>query len=259
MDFVPDSACSALILPLSCAFSPDCHCRQQVLRSRPVEREAKFSVPDREVFSRLMVVPSLGTFVVGPTEAKAIRDQYVDTADSAFLRAWYACRVRQGAGKSLVSLKSLETPVGALHSRDELEVWIEPQTGLDVSRWPRSPATDLAQRVSQGQPLLVLFELCQERHVRPLYRGDDPAEVIQLSLDHVYYQDGTQADFLEVEAELMPDGDPQDLITLAEILARDWRLMPVVRSKFERALARAFPELIVDLPLGPRRQEGAAM
>jgi len=45
----------------------------------------------------------------------------------------------------------------------------------------------------------------------------------------------------------------------AEILARDWRLMPVVRSKFERALARAFPELIVDLPLGPRRQEGAAM
>lgn len=208
-----------------------------------MEIEAKFSIPDRAVFQRLLQIEALAGFGLGAPRRKALHDQYLDTADGALLRGGYACRVRlEGDGGRLLTLKSLTPAEGGIHAREELEARLPLHAGLDIDQWPASDAAGLARRLSGGQPLALLFELRQERYVR-LAAAGNLAPVVELCIDATRFSAEPAIDLLGVEAELLPAGDLADLQAMAGELQQGWGLQPERLSKFERGLAQTRPEL----------------
>lgn len=210
-----------------------------------MEIEAKFSIPDRAVFQRLLQIQALAGFSLGAPQCKVLHDHYLDTAEGAFLRGGYACRVRlDGDGGRLLTLKSLTPAEGAWHERDELEVWLPPDGRLDIAGWPAGAATALASQISAGQPLALLFDLRQERHQRLAAAVGSSAPAVELSIDAVRLGGAAPIELLGVEAELLPAGDVGDLRAIAHELQHGWGLQPELLSKFERGLARARPDLV---------------
>ncbi len=125
---------------------------------------------------------------------------------------------------------------GSVHRRDEFETELpEPVLPPD---WPPGMARDLALQLAGDRPLSALFAIEQTRYSRALRQGD--RQVAELALDRVRVvtSDPSEpsASYLELEAELLPDGREEDLAALgAELEA--WGLSPESLSKFERALS----------------------
>lgn len=203
-----------------------------------MEVEAKYGIPDRETYERLLAIRSLGGFVAESFLHKQVEDRYFDTAERAFLRGGFACRARMSAGRPLITLKSLTPAHNALHQRIELEVRLESGNAQQIAEWPASPARTLAAELSQGQPLTLLLQLWQERHQRILHASDG-REVIELSLDCVRLIAQTHAVFYELEAELLPAGAMNELQAVDDVLRQEWELAAEPCSKFERALSFA--------------------
>ncbi len=209
-----------------------------------MEIEAKFTAPDGATFQRLLDVDSLAGFALSPPRLKQLHDQYLDTADGGFFFGGYVCRIREdGEGRRLLTLKSLTPAEGALHARQELEVRLPPQAGLDVAGWPDCPARLLALELSRGQPLAVLFDLRQERYQRLATPAGRSAPAVELSIDRTRFRADAQDELLGVEAELLPDGGRADLDVIVDVLQQGWGLQPEPISKFERGLAWARPDL----------------
>jgi inorganic triphosphatase YgiF len=210
-----------------------------------MEIEAKFALPDRIVFERLLQIGALAGFSLGAPQRQVLHDHYLDTAEGAFLRGGYACRVRlDGEGGRLLTLKSLTPAEGAWHERDELEVWLPPDGSLDIAGWPPGAATALASQLSAGQPLVLLFEVRQERYQRLAAAAGSPAPAVELSIDATRFGVDAPSELLGVEAELLPAGDVGDLRAIADELQHGWGLQPEMLSKFERGLAQARPDLV---------------
>ena len=209
-----------------------------------LEIEAKFILPDEHIFRRLVDVDELGGLRLSTAQVKQVRDRYVDTAQGAFLRGGYACRLRAVGDVRLVTLKSIAVADDAVHRREEVEVRLTPtQASGPVDLWPASEATDFARHFCAGQPLELLFELQQERHVRLATRRGEDQPVIEVSVDHVCFSDDSVCQVYELEAELLPAGRLADLTPLTVELIEQWALLPQAMSKFERGLALCCPEL----------------
>jgi cobalt/nickel transport system ATP-binding protein len=130
-----------------------------------MEIEAKFSLPDRATFDRLLQIEALAGCILSPARLKRVHDRYLDTASGGFLAGGYACRVRvDSAGGRLLTLKSLTPAQGLLHQRQEFEVSLPAQVDLDPAalaglRCDRSgqpawagPAVDAAAGAAPGAP-----------------------------------------------------------------------------------------------------------
>jgi CHAD domain-containing protein len=200
-----------------------------------LEIEAKFRIPDEPTFHRLLEATALAGYRLGDASRLDLHDRYLDTADWAIMAWGYTCRLRQVGDRYLATLKGLGAASGVVHRRAEHQV--ELLASLLPSDWPPSVARDLALRLCGNEPLDTLFEIQQTRHSRPILDGE--RTVAELSLDHVCICRGESValTFLELEAELAPDGTEDDLSRLAEALQGEWALVPESRSKFERGLA----------------------
>jgi len=199
-----------------------------------VEIEAKFNVPDREVWQRLQALDRLAGFDLVAGRVKRVRDIYLDTPDRHIFYAGYACRLRQQDDEYLITLKALGGAQDAIHRRQELEATVPPV--LSPAQWPPSPARERLVELIGSSPLLPLFELEQERWVRNLMRGD--RRIAEWSLDDVRVVAGGQEQaYLQLEVELGPQGDDTDLARIAACLRDEWKLLPEPCSKFERAFS----------------------
>jgi len=207
-----------------------------------LEIEAKYSIPDEQTFQRLQETSTLASFDLGQTTATDLHDTYLDTTDRAILAGGYACRLRREGSRYLATLKGLGSAAGSIHRRDELETDLSGP--LLPHDWPPGAARDLALQLAGDRPLATLFAIEQTRYSRAVRQGD--RQVAQLALDRVHVVAGTPpgspADYLELEAELLPDGREEDLVALGAEL-EVWGLSPESLSKFERALS---------LPGGPQ-------
>jgi len=186
-----------------------------------MEIEAKFAIPNRQVYRDFLRVRQLAGFTLVPAGAVNVTDQYVDTTDARLLHAGYACRLRTAGTDVVVSLKGLGGAEGAVHHRDEQEVRLPGMT-LDIHAWPPSPARDLALRLAGDAPLQPLFDLEQHRVradvIEPPSGGG--RRMAQLSLDAVRAAVGRRpAFYYELEVELTGDGTEADLARIAEELA----------------------------------------
>lgn len=204
-----------------------------------MEIEAKFSIPDQATFDRLRVVETLGGLWASPAVLRQDHDRYLDTAERAVMRSGYACRLRSSPTRNLITVKALTPASGHLHSRQEIEVTLPPESTEDPITWPATEARQLIAALSQGQPLETLFEVWQERYVRLLRASETPetaSPLIELSLDRVRLGGMAKPGFFELEAELLKDYARLQLAALAAELQERWCLAPEPRSKFERGL-----------------------
>ncbi len=200
-----------------------------------MEIEAKFVVPDRQVYTQLGRLRSLAGYGLTPAGVAAVSDRYFDTLDRRFLAAGYTCRLRQEGDGLLVTLKGLGGVEGAVHRRDEREIGLSAWNS-DPMGWPESAARTLALELAKGAPLRPLFTLRQRRRRADVTQGS--RRIAELSLDAVRVTVGRKpVSYFELEVELKGDGSEADLAALAAELVGAWGLVPEPRSKFERALA----------------------
>lgn len=207
------------------------------------EIELKYLVPDEATFEALLQATELAGLRADPPQVKRDHDRYLDTADRRFLARGYVCRLRERSAQQgyLVTLKSTQPADGALHMREEVEAALAADAPnlFNPSAWPPGKAQRLALDIAEGQPLTLLFEVWQERHVRRLWAdGETEQPAVELSLDRVWLVSRNGPPLLTVEAELMAGGRPEHLTALAEALTTRWPLQPDTRTKFEHSLAR---------------------
>jgi len=199
-----------------------------------MEIEAKFSVPDVEIFQRLRSTQELAEYPLSAGQTKQVQDTYLDTEDRSILAAGYACRRREGREGTLITVKGLGGAEGAVHRREELELQMPAYQPPEA--WPPGPARDKVLDLIRAAPLSPLFELQQVRFERVV--SQDERLIAELSLDAVRLAAGEkELSFFELEVELTPQGTEEDLAALVACLQDEWKLEPETRSKFERALA----------------------
>jgi triphosphatase len=201
-----------------------------------VEIEAKYSVGDPAVFAALLELDALGSYALRPTGAKNVIDHYLDTPDRDLQRGGYACRMREDekGGRWLVTVKGLGKAAGAVHEREEHECEVEPHA--PPAHWPEGPARDIVTRLSGGEALVELLILRQHRDLRAVER--EGMAVAEFSLDTVEMDiGGARSVTRELEIELTAAGTKDDLQAVAAALA-SYKLKPLSKSKFERALAK---------------------
>jgi CHAD domain-containing protein len=204
-----------------------------------LEVEAKFGIPDEQTFQQCLAADTLAGFRLGETTVAELHDCYQDTASAAFRMNGFAYRLRRQGNRYLATLKGLGTASGAMHRREEYEV--ELAAPLVPQYWPSSPARDLALGLVENKPLIPMFKLTQIRHSRPILQAQ--RAVAELCLNRVsLYRKGKIDSYLELEAELLPQGTEQDLEQIATELQDQWDLNPEDLSKFERALATLGPD-----------------
>jgi CHAD domain-containing protein len=203
---------------------------------RPVEIELKYRLREEAAGDRYLVAEELAGFVpITPVRSTQLEDRYIDTADGALARAGFACRLRQTAKSTTVSVKSTSRRPDAsgLHRREELEGPADRTSG--PRDWPPSDARSLILEQAGDAPLVELVTIRQLRRKRHLQSGDT---VVELSLDEVdaVARSRVVERFVELEVELV-QGDESQLSGMDELLADDPGLVASTGSKLESALA----------------------
>ena len=198
-----------------------------------MEIEAKFALPDAEVYRRLQEADCLDGFALSAGKVKHVRDIYLDTANRAILAAGYSCRRREQKDTLLITLKRLEKAEEAIHRREELEVLLP--TDLPPEQWHDSEVRERVMQLIGQSPLSALFELHQIRVIRLVKQKE--RLVAELSLDEVHLNvGGIERVYYELEVELTPQGTEDDLSMVVTHLQSEWGLSPQPLSKFWRAL-----------------------
>ena len=202
-----------------------------------MEIEAKFSIPDQQVFDELQTVSRLDDFTLSPPETQDVRDIYFDTPDRHIWNAGYAFRRRGRSDGTLITLKALQGGEAPVKRREETEVFIPREATQPL---PDAAALRaLRQRVhslAEGDKLVPLFALEQRRIRRQA--SVEGREIAELSIDDVQMvdkQERRRESFRVLEIELRPDGTEEELEALIEVCGARWPLDPDPRSKLERA------------------------
>ncbi len=135
-----------------------------------VEIEAKFLLPDEETLERLVAVPCLAGFELGPPRTLLHRDTYLDTADRRLEAAGWVCRVRRREGEpAVVTLKSRTVGEEGIMRREERNL-VLPRESLEPARWPSGPFRETVLALAAGRPLVSLACLWQRRTLRTMTR-----------------------------------------------------------------------------------------
>lgn len=204
----------------------------------PVEVEARFRASGAAPLELLAGTPRLGRVTLGAAQTVDEMDRYLDTADGRLAAAGWACRLRERAGSTRISLKgpAAEKATGWLHRRPELEGPATPST--DPSDWPESAARALLATLSGGAPLRERVGLAQRRTERAVTLADG-RRLGTLTLDRVrILAEGRDTGELHVvELELGAEApDEADLWDPAHALASTPGLEAEPRTKLDLAL-----------------------
>jgi inorganic triphosphatase YgiF len=163
---------------------------------------------------------------------KQVHDTFMDTPAHDILLSRHVCRKREVDGQIVMTVKSNQQVVGAIHRREELEVTLPYE--MPIGQWPPSEIRDRLLSVIGDVPLTPLFDQHQQRFVRWATLGD--RVVAEMSVDRVELVfDDRQQSYFEVEFELKGAGTEDDLAEIAACLIADWGLRPEPSSKFARA------------------------
>jgi len=222
--------------------------------ARKIEVEMKYEVATPGAADRYLVAPDLGPFAPGgPVTSVRVEDRYVDSADWALARAGFAARLRRTSRGTEISLKARNVSAGRLQRREEIEGPAD--DGLVPTAWRASQARDVVLELCGDEPLIELLTVRQLRRVRTLQAGPTRAEI---SLDEVEVVSlGRVLDtFEELEVELKR-GDEEPLAALVGIFDTDRGLMPVSRSKLDRAI-QSIGSAMPSLPPDAQRRWRAA-
>lgn len=200
-----------------------------------IEIEARFRVDQRAIFTELLQLRKLGSFVLLPTPGiEHQRNTYFDTPNRRLAAQHYSLRVRDLGRRRIATVKrSLGAQVG-VHIHEEWEV--ELNAGADPGEWPASEARDRALEILDGAPAVPMFMVQTRRQY--IYVIQATSLAAEFSLDEGAIIAGERSvSFRELEVELLANEQPAILDDLiAELLAL-FPLVPQPYGKKKRGLA----------------------
>jgi triphosphatase len=162
---------------------------------------------------------------------------YYDTEDLQLLQHDIAFRIREEGNRVIATLKWNGKTVGALHTREELNV------NLGEGKCTDQPDPTVFSQSEIGVELMeligekVLHGIIEVHVSRRKVRVDNNQAIFEIALDFgtVVTKNGTCI-ISEAEIELY-SGKEEELISLGDHLAQKYELVPETRSKFARGLA----------------------
>lgn len=217
-------------------------------RAAPLEIEAKYLVANAEMAAPLLTAAELGSgYALRDMDVVCVVDHYVDTLDFRLLRRGYGLRIRQDGKQQFATLKSrgLDEETG-IFTRVEIEEPLPAEPTLSpISGWPERIVLAIAPLLDGITELHTICRLEQTRRKRIVLVGSEHGSagqpVAELSFDEVRIQSNKDipplAHYNELEIELLPGRQADDLPALLSALPQNLTLQPSPTSKLEHALA----------------------
>ncbi len=201
-----------------------------------MEIEAKFSVPDKDMFDHLINVPTIGQFKPDTAVRTALEDTYLDTVDMLIMSEGYYLRQRKKGQSIIYTLKSLGGyGKDGIRSREEMECTLA--NDKPIGDWEESHMKTFLSQLVGANSLVPLFKVNHLRYNRKISHTETEKQFAELSLDDVKISAwGKDMTYQELEAELLPDADQAELETLASVLKEEFGLIPGSPSKFEHGI-----------------------
>jgi len=173
----------------------------------------------------------------GSRRTEELNAIYYDTPDMDLLEHDIAFRIREEGPRVIATLKWNGKTVGALHTREELNVNLGEgscQDNPDPHVFSQSEIGNELMEIIGDKPLHGFIEV----HVsRRILRVDNNQAIFEIALDSgsVATQNGTCL-ISEAEIELY-SGKEENLVAFGDHLEQKYNLVPETRSKFARGLA----------------------
>lgn len=203
------------------------------------ELELKFALPGAAVFDVLERLPNLGPFVIRPRKSPELQEnRYFDTPSKHLRNGRHGFRVRligtsEKKRQAIATLKGPTTLIRGAQSRTEFEQPFKGECPEDI---PEGLLLQNLRELTQGEKLEPTLVIKTKRHLFDVLRGS--VKIVEMAYDQSEIMaGGRKASFRELELELLEDGKPDDLDTLAALLRERVALDPETRPKLERGLA----------------------
>lgn len=201
-----------------------------------MEIEAKFSVPDKEVFDLFLNTPTVGQFKLDIPIKTEFEDTYLDTSDMIIMSEGYYLRRREKGQSIVYTLKSLGgAGKDGIRRREEMECTLTHDIPLE--KWEESEMKNFLSQIVGKNSLVPLFNVSHLRNNRKIFDIDGEKEVAELILDDVKISvTGKDKAYQEIEVELLQDVGQKELETLVILFKEEFGLIPGSLSKFEHGI-----------------------
>lgn len=201
-----------------------------------MEIEAKFSVPDNEMFDHFINVPAIGRFKLDAAVKTTLEDTYLDTVDMLIMSEGYYLRRRRKGQSIIYTLKSLGGyGKDGIRRREEMECILDHDKPIED--WEESHIKTFLSQLVGTNSLAPLFKVNHLRYNRKISLTETEKQFAELSLDDVKISTSEKdMEYQEIEAELLPDADQAELQVLASIFKEKYGLIPGSLSKFEHGI-----------------------
>jgi exopolyphosphatase/guanosine-5'-triphosphate,3'-diphosphate pyrophosphatase len=199
-----------------------------------METEAKFLVPEKDIFDIFISAWNIGPFLLDAATQNRLEDTYLDTVDMAIMSNGYYLQRRQKEKGIVYTIRSLGgiRKNGVKH-RKEMECLLEQD--IPFEEWNYPDMKECLTGIVGKSELMPLFNVSHTRKVRNVF--DKERHVAELILDDVLITAWEKKlEYLEIEVEMLSDGNGKDLEKLMSVLTKEYGLFPDPSSKFERAL-----------------------
>ncbi|AGB49035.1 hypothetical protein Metho_0787 [Methanomethylovorans hollandica DSM 15978] len=199
-----------------------------------MEIEAKFSVPKKDTFEALMSAQSIGPFALSTAVQARLEDTYLDTVDMAIMSSGHYLRRRQKEDSIIYTIKSLGgMRKNGVRHREEMEYLLKQDTPFE--KWNDPDMKEFLAGIVGKNKLIPLFNVSHIRNVRNIFNKEK--HVAELSLDDVLITVWEKRlEYLEIEVEMLPEGNKGDMEKLMDELKKNYSLSPDSLAKFEYAL-----------------------
>ncbi len=175
--------------------------------------------------------------VLEPRSTLRICDTYLDTDDWRIHRAGFALRIRSGAGKAEVTLKSLHSASGEFADRRELSETLENGESESI-RHSIGPVGSRVQAVSGAHALVPLFEVRTSRQRFAIHKENESHQLGEIALDDTVISrphGEPRKSMQRVEVEAFTQSH-EPLQSLVNTLRHDCALEAASDSKYSQGL-----------------------
>ena len=216
-----------------------------------MEIESRYLVPDVGRFRSIQSLTNIGRYHLITRPTKCLHDTYLDTLDRDLTRAGWSCRIRQIADKRFITVKSPADATSKFSAREEWEFPV-PSKAIAPQDWGNPDVAAMVESLTHKQELAPLLDIKQKRRYALVLDGI--RRVAEMSFDTVVTNGRHLHNKIHfIECELLPDGNPDDLDAIDQVLVQQYAVKPHPASKLRHGLDLLAAIELLEGPDGPAR------
>ena len=209
---------------------------------QPLEVEWQFDAPDLAPVTAWLDSAAVPGYTVRPKAERLLRDRYFDTPDWRVYRAGYTARLRDGAERTVVTLKSMAAASEGLRTRREYEEPLPAGSMAATASAAPGPCGDRLRLVGGAGAFVDLFSVRTNRRTYSVTDTEGTVAEVAVDLTECLAPgagDGDGRVLRRIEVELAPGVATDRAQRFVDLLAVVGRLAPATHSKFETGMLAA--------------------